>query len=137
MKYIEQKKYTSLTNKYLIFFRPEDCPNVLNRKKKTYPVCLHPEFGGWFALRGVLIFAELTASNLPPKDPPNILESEEEILNLLELYNDHWRDWSFRDVIDVRERYSSDQMEYFNLEPGEKRWHLLRTILSEQKSERK
>ncbi len=79
-------------------------------KKKIYPVCLHPEFGGWFALRGVLIFAEVTVSSLIRKDPPNILENEEEIINLLELYNDHWRDWSFRNVIDVKERYSNDQV---------------------------
>jgi len=96
------------------FNRPEECPNFLSRgKKKIYPVCLHPEFGGWFALRGVLIFAEVTVSNLERKDPPNILENEDDIINLLELYNDHWRDWSFRNVIDVREIYSNDQV-YLN-----------------------
>ena len=116
---------------YSIFSRPEDCPNISFGKKKVYPVCLHPEFGGWFALRGVFIFTDLTASTLPKKDPPKILKSDEEIFNLLHLYNDHWRDWRFRDVIEVKERYSSDQIEYFNFPPGERRWQLLRSIISE------
>jgi len=47
---------------------------------------------------------------LARKEPPEILKSEEEIMNLLRLYNDHWRDWSFRDVIEAKERYSSDQV---------------------------
>jgi methylmalonic aciduria homocystinuria type C protein len=93
-----------------LFFRPEDCPSIQRGNKKIYPVCLHPEFGGWFALRGVVIFTELTVSMLARKEPPEILKSEEEIMNLLRLYNDHWRDWSFRDVIEAKERYSSDQV---------------------------
>ena len=106
-----------------------------NGNKKIYPVCLHPDFGGWFALRGVIIFAELTASKMARKEPPNILKSEEEIMNLLDLYNNHWRDWSFRDVVPVKERYSSDQIEYFNRPPGEQRWQLLRTIVGELNSQ--
>jgi methylmalonic aciduria homocystinuria type C protein len=90
--------------------RPEDCPKLNRGTKKVFPVCLHPDFGGWFALRGVIIFAELTSDTLLPREPPEILKTEDEIQNLLELYNDHWRDWSFRDVINVKERYSADQV---------------------------
>ena len=116
--------------------RPDECPTLASRNKKIYPVCLHPEFGGWFALRGVIIFTKLSATKLERKDPPEILKSEDAIWNLLVLYNDHWRDWSFRDVIDAKERYSADQIEYFNRPPGEQRWQLLRTIVDERNGAR-
>jgi methylmalonic aciduria homocystinuria type C protein len=118
-----------------LFFRPEDCPSLCNRGKKVYPVCLHPRYGGWFALRGVLIMTKLTSTQLQKKEPPVILRSENEIAELLELYNDHWRDWRFRDVIEVDERYSSDQIQYFDFPPGEQRWHLIKRILKEHETD--
>ena len=69
------------------------------------------------------------------KEPPTILCGENEIAELLELYNDHWRDWRFRDVIEVDERYSSDQMQYFDFPPGEQRWNFLKRILEEQETD--
>lgn len=84
---------------------------------KLFPVCLHPKYGGWFALRGVLVFNNVSASDslLKLKDPPTILKSVYDINNLLCLYNYHWQDWRYRDIgmpHDV-ERYSEIQKEYF------------------------
>lgn len=42
-------------------------------EKKIYGVCLHPEFGGWFALRGVAIFKMLSCPNLQRKLPRSVL----------------------------------------------------------------
>nr|ACO15118.1 Methylmalonic aciduria and homocystinuria type C homolog [Caligus clemensi] len=80
------------------------------------PVCLHPLYGGWFALRGALFFPNIQYDD-SPKEPPNILQSKEEIHNLLELFNDHWRDARYRDVIPVKEKYSPLQRLYFETLP--------------------
>ena len=101
--------------------------NLINqmRSKKVFPVCLHPKYGGWFALRGVLIFKNVRVSPplLQPLDPPMILKTEYDIANLLYLFNDHWRDSRYRDVgmpSDL-ERYSTLQQEYFRTEPSERK----------------
>lgn len=41
-------------------------------EKKIYGVCLHPEFGGWFALRGVAIFTTVTCPDLQRKPPRSV-----------------------------------------------------------------
>ena len=101
--------------------------NMLDRMKssKVFPVCVHPKYGGWFALRGILQFknVQLGESYLKQKDPPVILKNKLDIANLLYLFNDHWRDWRYRDVgmpEDV-ERYSDLQKEYFGTEPAERK----------------
>ncbi|XP_042891869.1 cyanocobalamin reductase / alkylcobalamin dealkylase-like isoform X6 [Penaeus japonicus] len=71
-------------------------------KKKVFGVCLHPLYGGWFALRGVVIFPQVVCPELKPQKPKDILQSDEELLDLLKRYNDHWQDWTFRDIIPVQ-----------------------------------
>ena len=41
-------------------------------------VCLHPKYGGWFAMRSVVIFKNLLVSDeqLPGKEPFNRLEGD-------------------------------------------------------------
>lgn len=96
--------------------------------KKLFPVCMHPEFGGWFALRGVLIFSQVEEPHLEKIEPPNIL-SDDEAENLLQLYNHHWQDWRWRDCVKPREKYSTNQMKYFETKPGE-RSEFIRTVLN-------
>ena len=102
-------------------------------ESKVFPVCLHPKYGGWFALRGVLVFQNVLVSDLYMKqtNPPEILKSQDEIATLLRLYNNQWKDWKYRDVgmpKDI-ERYSALQKEYFETLPSE-RHHLITKILS-------
>jgi len=113
------------------FYQKQDCQAVEEsfKNKKVYPVCLHPKFGGWFALRGILIFSECLVPDLPQKIPPRILK-DSEVENLLTLYNFHWKDWRFRDVIEVDERYSENQKRYFDLAPGNERWKYLKSLLT-------
>ena len=92
------------------------------KRSKVFPVCLHPKFGGWFALRGVLIFKNVRTgdSYLQQKNPPLILTSQNDIANLLYLYNYHWKEWKYRDIgmpQDI-ERYSDLQKKYFETEPS-------------------
>lgn len=83
-------------------------------------ICLHPKYGGWFAMRCVLIFKNLLVSEaqLPLREPSDRLEGDaERILDLLHKFNYNWRDSSYRDCIRAEERYSPIQLEYFLLEP--------------------
>ena len=102
-----------------------------------FPVCLHPKYGGWFALRGILLFkgVKVVDSYLNKKDPPNILKRSHDIAKLLYLFNDHWRDSRYRDIgmpSDV-ERYSNLQRKYFGTEPSERK-ALIQEIIQHQKT---
>jgi len=108
------------------FYRPEDFDGSNNNN--FYPVCHHPTWGGWFALRGVLIFPGLTSPNLTRKDPPFVL-SDTEAKSMLELYNLHWQDWRWRDAGCPKEKYSSQQIKYFETPPAERK-DVINQILS-------
>lgn len=83
-------------------------------------VCLHPKYGGWFAMRSVVIFKNLLVSDeqLPGIEPLDRLEGDPvRIFDLLHKFNYNWRDSAYRDCIQAAERYSPIQLEYFLLEP--------------------
>lgn len=105
------------------FFREDDVQDkdMLKdiKSPKIYPVCIHPDFGGWFAIRAVIVFEGKEQPDLIVKPSPVQL-NQEEISRLLRLYNDNWRDWSFRDIIPPKERYSDLQKEYFETKPAER-----------------
>jgi len=113
------------------FFRPEDY--TVFSGKKFYPVCHHPCWGGWFALRGVIIF-ENTESVLDKKEPPYSL-TESEAIEMIKLYNECWQDWRWRDVgrndSNRHLRYSSVQMKYFETSP-DKRLPLIENLMKEE-----
>ena len=115
------------------FYQEKDAnPDLLERQNgsKIYPVCLHPRFGGWFALRAVIVLPQIQAQNLKLKDPLDILPNKDEISELLNLYNHHWRDNRFRDCgPKVEEKYSKTQQDYFAISPGNQRIEFLRKIL--------
>ena len=117
------------------FYQEKDAnPDLLESRgnSKIYPVCLHPKFGGWFALRAVLIFPQIQAS-LKLKAPLEILPNSDQIAELLNLYNHYWQDNRFRDCAPkVHEKYSENQRNYFALKPGNQRIEFLRQILNRQ-----
>ena len=87
-----------------------------------YGVSVHPVYGGWFAFRGVFIFQDVLVSNLERKEPVNCVTSRERVIELLEKFNYHWQDWNYRDVLDweIKERYSTEQREYFATPPKDR-----------------
>ncbi|XP_037763272.1 cyanocobalamin reductase / alkylcobalamin dealkylase [Chelonia mydas] len=89
-------------------------------EKKIYGVCIHPRYGGWFAIRGLLIFPDVQVPFLEQVAPVDCVASEEKRIELLEKFNFHWRDWSYRDIIKVKERYSEEQKAYFGAPPAER-----------------
>lgn len=94
-----------------------------DKASKVYGVSVHPKYGGWFAFRGVLIFKDiLVGQELQKREPLNCLPSHERIVELLDKYNLHWKDWTFRDVLDspIEDRYSPCQKEYFATQPKDR-----------------
>ncbi|XP_048457713.1 cyanocobalamin reductase / alkylcobalamin dealkylase isoform X3 [Rhincodon typus] len=88
--------------------------------RKMYGVCIHPRYGGWFAIRGVLIFPDVQDQALEQKLPVDCVSTNEKKIQLLEKFNFHWQDWTYRDIIDVEERYSEEQKQYFATPPAER-----------------
>ena len=82
---------------------------------------VHPKYGGWFALRGVLIFKGVTCPDLERKHPKDIVPTTELRKELLERFNFRWKDWSFRDIIPAEKKYSEDQKEYFSTPPKDRK----------------
>uniref|UniRef100_A0A8D0GFA8 Cyanocobalamin reductase / alkylcobalamin dealkylase n=1 Tax=Sphenodon punctatus TaxID=8508 RepID=A0A8D0GFA8_SPHPU len=89
-------------------------------EKKMYGVCIHPHYGGWFAILALLLFPDVQVPFLEPVDPIDCVVSEEKRIELLEKFNFHWRDWSYRDIIEVKARYSEEQKAYFATPPAER-----------------
>lgn len=91
-----------------------------------FGVCIHPRFGGWFAIRALLVLMGVEVGEaLQQVAPPNCVRSREARIELLEKFNLCWRDWTYRDIIPTEERYSPQQREYF-LTPPDQRGELLR-----------
>ncbi|KAG8437032.1 hypothetical protein GDO86_007932 [Hymenochirus boettgeri] len=89
--------------------------------KKIYGVCIHPQFGGWFAIRAVLVFTEVQAPALEHTLPLDCLPSHEQRIQLLEQFNFNWKDGKYRDVFPPKEKYSPEQTLYFATPPAERR----------------
>ena len=105
------------------FYKPGDFKQL--SEKKYFPVCHHPVWGGWFALRGVVIFPHLQTELARPQHSPPLTESQ--AVQLLTLYNEDWRDWAWRDVgrdSGAQEKYSELQRKYFQTPPA-RRWEIL------------
>lgn len=60
--------------------------------QKMFGVCVHPRFGGWFAIRALLIFEGVTAGlELVQPVPLDCVPSREGRIQLLEAFNFHWQ----------------------------------------------
>ncbi|KAJ8388432.1 hypothetical protein AAFF_G00133080 [Aldrovandia affinis] len=90
-------------------------------EKKMFGVCIHPKLGGWFAIRALLVFpCVVVGEELQQRPPPDCVPSQESRVELLEKFNFHWRDWSYRDIVPTAERYSQKQQAYFSIPPGQR-----------------
>lgn len=60
--------------------------------QKMFGVCVHPKFGGWFAIRALLVFGGMTAGpELVQPAPPDCVPCREDRIRLLEAFNFHWQ----------------------------------------------
>ncbi|XP_013772122.1 methylmalonic aciduria and homocystinuria type C protein homolog [Limulus polyphemus] len=92
-----------------------------DKSQKIYGVCIHPRYGGWFSFRGVLIFKDVLCPDLVKNPPPDVVASDELRIELLERFNFHWQDWSYRDIIPVVDIYSEEQKHYFSTKPKDRK----------------
>nr|XP_004672199.1 cyanocobalamin reductase / alkylcobalamin dealkylase [Jaculus jaculus] len=83
-------------------------------------VCIHPRFGGWFAIRGVMLLPGIEVPDLPQRKPPDCVPTRADRITLLEGFNFHWRDWTYRDAVTAEERYSEEQKAYFSTPPAQR-----------------
>lgn len=98
--------------------------------KQRMGVCIHPAYGGWFGIRGVFLLRDLLVPDLPLTHPPDVVSGEEQQAELLRLFNDHWRDMSYRDCIPhIKATYSPLQRQYFALKPKERIDFIKRSLL--------
>jgi methylmalonic aciduria homocystinuria type C protein len=84
-------------------------------------VCLHPKYGGWFALRSVLICKTLKYPSLPRITPRDLLNGDELLISdVLQRFNYCWQDNTYRNVVPVIETYSPLQQSYFQTIPKDR-----------------
>ena len=100
-------------------------------KKHLLGVCIHPKYGGWFGIRGVLIFRNVQAPNLTECSPVDVLPDEDSQARLLCLFNDEWQSGQYRDIIPVEKRYSQLQIDYFKHKPKDRIQFIKHNILTE------
>ncbi|KAE8609906.1 hypothetical protein XENTR_v10011946 [Xenopus tropicalis] len=103
------------------YYQRKDIPQDPWGSKKMFGVCIHPQFGGWFAIRAVLVFPEIQAPDLEQTLPLDCLPSQDDKIQLLEHFNFNWRDGKYRDVLPPKEKYSAEQTLYFATPPAERR----------------
>lgn len=109
------------------YYQQSDVPQQPWGDKKMYGVCVHPHFGGWFAIRALLVFEDVTVGpELQQPVPPDCVPSREDRIRLLEAFNFNWQDWTYRDIISPVQTYSQKQKDYFGTRPAQ-RFDLLKT----------
>lgn len=103
------------------YYQQSDVTDQPWAEKKMFGVCVHPSFGGWFAIRALLVFEDVTAgSELAPPTPPDCVPRREDRIKLLEAFNFHWQDWGYRDIVPAEQTYSERQKEYFSTPPAQR-----------------
>jgi methylmalonic aciduria homocystinuria type C protein len=104
------------------YYKPDNNSDNQNsdNSNRMIGICIHPSFGGWFAIRGVIIFTDVIFDSLKQKEPFDVIKSEDLKKELLIKFNKDWIDWTYRDIIPVSKKYSDLQIEYFKLKPRDR-----------------
>lgn len=108
------------------YYRRQDCAiDPWESSKKIFGASLHPDYGGWFAFRGAIIFKGVHVPDMVRKEPAKLLDTDAKVQDFLEKFNYHWKENSFRDVIPVKKRYSEACKMYFDTFPTSARLPLI------------
>ncbi|KAM3619514.1 uncharacterized protein V6R79_009527 [Siganus canaliculatus] len=117
------------------YYQQSDVSDQPWTDKKMFGVCVHPRFGGWFAIRALLVFERvIVGSDMVQPLPPDCVPSREQRIKLLEAFNYHWQDWSYRNIVQPVQTYSQKQKDYFSTLPAQ-RFALLKEWGFEQKEQ--
>ena len=90
-------------------------------KTKISGVSVHAKYGGLFPIRGVIVFKVILAPHLPRKEPEDVVQGDEKRIELLEKFNFHWKDQSFKNIVPANAKYSEEQKEYFATLPANRK----------------
>ena len=88
--------------------------------QKICGVSIHPRYAGWFALRGVILFRDVLVPELEQKSPPDVVSDDRLRVELLELFNFHWKNWSFRDIVPAVAKYCQELQDYLTAPAAER-----------------
>ena len=111
------------------YYRREDVKNdPWAKNAHIYGVSIHKKYAGWFGFRGVIIFKNVQVPGLQQQPPVDVVCKDEKKIELLERFNYHWRDWSYRDIVPAEMKYSEKQKLYFSTPPAERKQLLEKLI---------
>ncbi|XP_017543975.2 cyanocobalamin reductase / alkylcobalamin dealkylase [Pygocentrus nattereri] len=122
------------------YYQQSDIQDPPWENKKMFGVCIHPRLGGWFAIRALLVWKDVeVGEEMHQVAPTDCVSSQEARIELLERFNYHWQDWTYRNIIPAEESYSPWQQEYFITPPAQrgallKQWGFLPETDSEVQS---
>jgi methylmalonic aciduria homocystinuria type C protein len=104
------------------YYKPDNNSDNQNsdNSNRMIGVCIHPSFGGWFAIRGVIVFTDVHFDSLKQLEPFDVIKSVDLKKELLNKFNEEWKNWKYRDIIPVSKKYSGLQIEYFKLKPRDR-----------------
>jgi len=88
--------------------------------QKICGVSIHPQYVGWFALRGVILFRDVLVPELEQTPPPDVVSDDRLRVELLEQFNFHWKDWRFRDIVPAMASYCQELRDYLTAPPGDR-----------------
>jgi len=103
------------------FYYKSEAVESTDPSNRQLGVCIHPRYGGWFAIRGIVVFTHLTYESLEQRQPKDVIQTVDLKKKLLFKFNNEWRDWSYRDIIPVTKKYSDLQIKYFSLKPCDRK----------------
>ncbi|XP_066533217.1 cyanocobalamin reductase / alkylcobalamin dealkylase isoform X2 [Hoplias malabaricus] len=113
------------------YYKQSDIQEPPWGNKKMFGVCIHPQLGGWFAIRALLVWKDVeVGEELQQVAPPDCVSSQEARIELLQRFNYCWQDWTYRDIIPTKDSYSPQQREYFSTPPAQrvellKKWAII------------
>ncbi|XP_036356449.1 cyanocobalamin reductase / alkylcobalamin dealkylase isoform X2 [Octopus sinensis] len=113
----------------------DHCVKYYTEEIKTtiFGISIHPQYGGWFAIRAAIIFKNLKFADLKKKDPVDAIPDQETRIKLLNMLNEDWEYWKARDIIKVSERYTEEAINYFKTLPKD-RYKLIEDMQANRKN---
>ncbi|XP_036356451.1 cyanocobalamin reductase / alkylcobalamin dealkylase isoform X4 [Octopus sinensis] len=115
------------------YYQKKDVINNPWGDKTIFGISIHPQYGGWFAIRAAIIFKNLKFADLKKKDPVDAIPDQETRIKLLNMLNEDWEYWKARDIIKVSERYTEEAINYFKTLPKD-RYKLIEDMQANRKN---
>ncbi|CAI9717092.1 Hypothetical predicted protein [Octopus vulgaris] len=115
------------------YYQKKDVINNPWGDKTIFGISIHPQYGGWFAMRAAIIFKNLKFADLKKKDPVDVIPDQETRIKLLNMLNEDWEYWKARDIIKVSERYTAEAINYFKTLPKD-RYKLIEDMQANRKN---